>query len=289
MPYNDWPILRVDVHEGQRLTWHRENGTWVGDNDVLTTQFETPAEIDGTIEAVELSKTELEGVRSKAELAKLQAESDFEQSKIRETNAKQELDRISNLNKRDAESLESHHRAENLWKLAVVERSRAEKIVHLQNQLTDSEIRVAEGKLVQARSELDLANFKRDMSWGKVPVHLIKGSPDHPKQVVVTRVSTAIGDQPPRNGAPPVWVELVDDSRLFVRTLIDEEIDRTVKPGTPVRFTQKDRKFHGHVVATLPVVDPETQKIQVLLEVENPDRVLRLGSKIGVSFENSHQ
>ncbi len=285
MPYNDWPVLRVDVHEGQRLTWRRKNGGWVGDNDVLTTQFETPAEIDGVIEAAARAKIELEAARSKAEMALIEAENVEDQARIRATNARQELDRMTGLKRRDAESLESHHRSENMWKLASVELATAEKVLALQRKLTESEVRIAESRLVQAQSELDLANFKRDMSWGKVPVHLIKGNPDQPRQLVVTRVSVAVGDQPPRNGAAPVWVELVDDSKLFVRTTIAAEQEDAMKPGMVVRLKQRGREYAGKVVALLPVVESRTEAIPILLEVDNPERTLRIGSVLEITLQ----
>ncbi len=284
MPYNDWPILRVDVHEGQRLTWKRENGTWVGDNDILTTQFETPAEIDGVIEAAEIAGIELTAARSKAEMTKIEAATALELARIRERNARQELDRIAGLKSRNAESIESKQRAENLWNLAVAEREKAEKVAALQAKLADSDVLLAESRNVQARSELDLANFKRDMSWGKVPVHMIKAAPGETRQVVATKVAATVGDQPPRAGAAPVWVELVDDSRLFVRSKISPDQEDGIRPGMPVRFTQRGRSYEGTVVTLLPVVDPETKQIQVLSEVRNPDRSLRIGSVLESDF-----
>jgi len=285
MPFNDWPVLKVDVHEGQRLTWKRENGTWVGDNDILTIQFETPAEIDGVIEAAEIAKIELTAARSKAEMTKIEAATTLELARIRERNARQELDRISGLKSRAAESSESLQRAENLCNLAVTELEKAEKITALQTKLADSDVLIAESKVVQAQSDLDLANFKRDMSWGKVPVHLIEAAPGESRQVVVTKVAVTVGDQPPRSGAAPVWVELVDDSRLFVRSKISPDREDAIRPGMPVRFTQRGRSYEGKVVTLLPVVDPETKEVLVLSEVRNPERSLRIGSVLESDFE----
>ncbi|MBI1325312.1 HlyD family efflux transporter periplasmic adaptor subunit [bacterium] len=289
MPYNDWPILRVDVHEGQRLTWKREKGAWVGDSDILTTQFETPAEIDGVIEEASRAKIELAAARSKAELAKVEAKTAVDQARIRELNARQEHERISGLKRRDTESIEVHQRAENLWNLAVAELTKAEKIAALQDQLADADVQIAESRLVQAQSDLDLANFKRDMSWGKVPVHMIKGAPGEARQVVVTKVAATIGDQPPRAGAAPVWVELVDDSKLFVRAKVSPDRETEIRPGMPVKFSQRGRTYEGKVVTLLPIVDPETQEIQFLSEVENPDRALRIGSILETHFEGSER
>lgn len=289
MPYNDWPILKVDVHEGQRLTWKRENGTWVGDNDILTTQFETPAEIDGVIEAARVARIELNAARSKAEMTKIEAATALEQARIREGNARRELDRITGLKSREAESSESFQRAENLWKLAVAERTKAEKIEALQGKLAETDVELAESRVVEAQSILDLANFKRDMSWGKVPVHLIKAPPGEPRQVVVTKVSVTVGDQPPRAGAPPVWVEMIDDSRLFVRSKITPDRESEIRPGMPVRFTQRGKNFEGHVVSLLPVVDPVTRELQVLSEVINTNRSLRIGSILETDFAEPRQ
>jgi hypothetical protein len=282
MPYNDWPLLRIDVHEGQRLTWTRKNGAWVGDNDILTTQNETPAEIDGTIIEADIAVTELAAAKSKSELAVVQAEADLELARIRERNARQELDRITGLKRRDVESNETHLRAENLWNLAMTERTKAERILGLQKKLAESEVAIAEARVVQTKSDLDLANFKRDMSWGKAPVHLVKGPNDRPKQLVVTKVAAVIGDQPPRAGSPPVWVELLDDSKLFVRTSIEPEREDEVPAGSPVRILQHGRTYEGSVVALLPIVDPESQNVVVLVQVENHDRKLRVGSAVKI-------
>jgi len=286
MPYNDWPLLRIDVHEGQRLSWKRVNGSWVGDNDVLTTQNETPAEIDGFIIKSEAVKDELAAVRSKADMMILQAETDLELARIRERNARQELDRWTGLLKRDLVATENHHRAENLWHLATAELAKAEKVAALQRQIADSEIKVAESRVVQAKTEFELEDFKRDLSWGKVPVHLIKGPPGKPKQVVVTRVAAVIGDQPPRSGEPQVWVELVDDSHMFVRTRIKPELEDELKPGDRVRVAQRGRTYEGTIVALTAVVDRESQEIPVIIDVDNHDRKLRIGSAVEVSFES---
>src|SRR5262245_52216242 len=64
-PYNDWPLFAINVREGQRLKFRRENGKWVGDSNSLTIQFETPAEIDSKSEEMEIAALE----RQSAELA----------------------------------------------------------------------------------------------------------------------------------------------------------------------------------------------------------------------------
>lgn len=288
MPYNDWPLLQVSVHEGQRLKWSREKGSWVGDSPIVTTQFETPAEIDTFIFDSEKSGKELASVRLKSEKAIVEAETELEQSQIRERNAKQELDRQQGLKTKNATSVEALTKADNLWMLAVAEVNKSRKMLDITRRQIQIDEEVAKLARNRAESELDLANFKRDMSWGKVPVNLLPGKADAPKQVVVTKVNARIGDQPPRSGAPQVWVELVDDTILMARAKIDLGQEKLLKTGQKILVSHKGESYSGELLSILPEVDVATNQITILVKLANPDLSLRMGSKVELDLTNKH-
>ncbi|MFM7130610.1 MAG: HlyD family efflux transporter periplasmic adaptor subunit [bacterium] len=288
MPYNDWPLLQVSVHEGQRLKWSREKGSWVGDSPVVTTQFETPAEIDTFIFDSQKSAKELAGVRLKSEKAVVEVETELEQSLIRERNARQELDRQQGLKEKNATSVEALTKADNVWKLAVAEVEKSRKLLDITRRQVAIDEDVAKLQQNRAESELDLANFKRDMSWGKVPIHLLPGKADALKQVVVTKVNARIGDQPPRSGAPQVWVELVDDSTLMARAKIDQGQEKLLNAGQKIIASQNGESYSGELLAILPEVDAETGQITILVKLANPGLSLRMGSKVVLDLTDKH-
>lgn len=288
MPYNDWPLLQISVHEGQRLHWNREKGAWVGDSQIITTQFETPAEIDTFIieseKAVELAKA----VTLSSEKTIIEAQTQLEQSRIRERNARQEFDRQNSLKQRNLQTEEAHHKARNLLELAEAELRKNEKLAAIEIKKAEIDQRLAKLNMEKAKSELDLANFKRDMSWGRVPVGVIKGKPFERKQAVVTKVNARIGDQPPRSGLPPVWVELVDDSSLYARTTISADDDAMIQPGQKATITQGTRTYEGEVLSILPVVEAGSGRIPVLIVVRNSDLRLRIGSHVQIQLQSQN-
>lgn len=284
MPYNDWPLLQVSVHEGQRLKWSREKGSWVGDSPVVTTQFETPAEIDIFLFESEKSGKELAATRLRSEKAVIEAETELEQSRIRELNARQEFERQQGLKAKNATSQEALTKADNLWKLAAAEVEKSGKLLNLVRKQSEIDQELASLARNRAQSELDLANFKRDMSWGKVPVHLLPGKADRPKQVVVTKVNARIGDQPPRSGAPQVWVELVDDTTLMARASIDQGQEKQLKAGQKISVRQGSDQYSGELLSILAEVEPTTGRIPVLITIANPNLSLRLGSMVELDF-----
>ncbi len=285
MPYNDWPLLQVSVHEGQRLKWSREKGSWVGDSPIVTTQFETPAEIDTFIFDSQKSGKELAAVKLKSEKAIVEAETELDQSQIRERNAKQELDRQQGLKIKNATSVEALTKAENIWKLAVAEEEKSRKLLEITRRQVQIDEEVALLTQNRADSELDLANFKRDMSWGKVPVHLLPGKADAPKQVVVTKVNARIGDQPPRSGQPQVWVELVDDTTLMARAKIDMGQEKLLKLGQKIVAAQNGETYSGELLAILPEVDTSTGQIPILIKLANPALSLKMGSRVELDLQ----
>ena len=287
MPYNDWPLLQISVHEGQRLHWNREKGGWVGDSPIVTTQFETPAEIETYIIESEKAIEEARLVALGSEKAIAQAQTALEQSRIRERNARQEFNRQNGLRQKNQQSEEAYQKSKNLLELTEAELKLNEKLAEIEFKKSTSEQRLAKLMIEKRKSELDFANFKRDMSWGRVPVGILPGKTFERKQAVVTQVNARIGDQPPRSGPAPVWVELVDDSILMARTTINPNDEATTLPGQTATITQANRTYEGEVLSLLPVVESGTQRIPVLIKVKNHDLRLRIGSSVQIQLEGN--
>ena len=117
-PYNDWPLFRVNVHEGQRLRFRRENGRWAGDDPLLFIQFETPAEIDGKKEGVEIADLERQSATLALEVLRAELGKELEAADIREQNARQQFERVDRLRDRTAATPAEYQRARNSLDLA---------------------------------------------------------------------------------------------------------------------------------------------------------------------------
>ena len=73
---------------------------------------------------------------------------------------------------------------------------------------------------------------------------------------------------------------IVDPSSLRLEAQVPADYLRTLKVGTPVHFQLTgfgDRQLTGKVSRIVPVLDPATRQIQVLVSVPNPDRSLVAG------------
>jgi len=73
---------------------------------------------------------------------------------------------------------------------------------------------------------------------------------------------------------------IVDPSSLRLEAQVPADYLRTLKVGTPVHFQLTgfgDRQLTGKVSRIVPVLDPATRQVQVLVAVPNPDRSLVAG------------
>ena len=73
---------------------------------------------------------------------------------------------------------------------------------------------------------------------------------------------------------------IVDPTSLRLEAQVPADFLRTIKVGTPVRFQLSgfgDQQLTGRVSRIVPVLDPATRQVQVLVSVPNPDRSLLAG------------
>jgi RND family efflux transporter MFP subunit len=73
---------------------------------------------------------------------------------------------------------------------------------------------------------------------------------------------------------------IVDPTSLRLEAQVPADFLRTLKVGTPVRFQLSgfgDQQLTGRVSRIVPVLDPATRQVQVLVSVPNPDRSLLAG------------
>ena len=243
-PYNDWPLFRIGVREGQRLTFRREGGNWVGDETSLFVQFETPAEIDGKKEDVEIAALEKQSEELARDVLRIELRAELAAAAIREQNARQQFARLERLRDRTSTTQADFERGQNLLDLARAERAQSEALVDKKLRLAETRVERAEHRLRRAQSELLLADFKRGMSWANVPV--ARGQFE---EVVVTKISAARGDVPNATGRKDVWIEVVDDRALQVRTFLTVAQAGRVEVGRDVVVHQGDRTYAGRVDA----------------------------------------
>ena len=138
---------------------------------------------------------------------------------------------------------------------------------------------LAEHQLRRAQSEYNLADFKREMSWGKVPT---RGNQF--EEVVVTKVSAAIGDVPSGTGGRKVWMEVIDDRVLQVRVFLTVLQHDQIRVGQPVSVSQDERRYRGEIDAINIVADETTHQVPVLVRVNNHDRSLKINTLVEVNF-----
>lgn len=283
-PYNDWPLFELRVHEGQRLKFHREGGKWTGDEVGLFIQFETPAEIDGKEEDVEIAQLEERTANIARDSLREEMQKGIEAAKIREANARQQLDRLDRVLARDRSAVATaeHDRARNMHALARTQLDQQVQLFAKKLEMLDLEVDLADRRLRRAKSELVLAEFKREMSWAKVPV--ARGQFE---EVVVTKVQAHRGDTPGIGGKRDVWVEVIDDRVLQVRSFVCSKNAEALRPGGKATVRQANRTYVGEVLAIGAVADRVTHQIPILVTVSNHDRALKIYTEVSVDFVGS--
>src|SRR5262249_53007111 len=147
----------------------RKNGRWEGDNSSLTVQFETPAEIDFKREDIEIARLEKRTAELAEDILEDELQKGLEAALVRETNARQESDRLEKLRNRTAATDQESQRARSLLELARVQREQAAVVRQKRLAQAKLQTQAAEHRLRRAESEFQLADFKRELSWGNVP------------------------------------------------------------------------------------------------------------------------
>lgn len=154
----------------------------------------------------------------------------------------------------------------------------ASRMKSLEGVVADKEIQAALAELEVARAELEKARADVGVLSGAV------GS----QRLVSTLAGTVVsaparpGQQVPEGGE---IVHVVDLSRLWVDVRLPEA-DAAGRIGEEAELalvTDPTSRFRAKKVAVSSLVDPATRTVQVIYEVENPDRVLRVGSLVDVA------
>jgi hypothetical protein len=278
-PYNDWPLFRLGVYEGQRLKFRRGDGRWEGDDPLLFIQFETPAEIDGKKEDVEVADLEKQSAETALEILRVELEKDIAAEGIRERNARQQFERLERLHDRTAATQEELQKARNSLDLV---RTRQEQLSSLlAKKVRGASVRaeLAEHRSRRAESDLRLADFKREMSWARVPVERGRF-----EEVVVTKVLGAMGDVPSAAGKKEVWVEVVDDRTHQVRCFLPAACVAPLTTGVKATARQGDRIYEGEVASIGVVADRESHLIPLIVKVRNEDRLLKMNTEVVVDL-----
>jgi hypothetical protein len=278
-PYNGWPLFELHVREGQRLRFRREGGRWVGDSTALFTQLETPSEIDGLKEEVEVAALEARSAGLAVEILRDELGKGLEAAEVRERNARQLLDRLDRLRGRTPADQAEHDRARNALALARSQREEAASLLGRKVEAARVGAELAEHRRRRAESGLQLADFKREMSWGRVPV-----AAGRFEEVVVTRVSGARGDVPAASGRRDAWVEVVDDRRLQARCLVEPELVGRLRSGVSAAVRQAERAYGGVVTSVGALAEAGSGRVPVLVEVSNEGRALSISTKVTVDF-----
>lgn len=278
VPYNRWPILEIHVHEGERLKFERKNGAFHG-GKTLVTQRETPSEIDSFKEDVEIAEIAHHESMLRKELLEVELAKQIDQARTRLDNAQKEVERVQSLYRKNASTEQEVRRATNVAALARSQFDEAEQTRKVKLQLADFEIRRADHASRRAQSEHDLADYKREFSWSRVPV-----TGGHLENVVVTKIHAARGAIPNEAGRADVWIEVVDDSEVQVRALVEDEQTDALSPGRPVVVSQGTRTYPGTILAICQEVEPDSSRVPVLIRVPNPTFRLRLNATVRVDF-----
>lgn len=134
---------------------------------------------------------------------------------------------------------------------------------------------IAKGKLIQARTVLDRSNERLAESIVRAPVDgIILQKYVEVGQIIASGVSNVSGGTP--------IVDLADMSRVYIQAGIDE-IDvgkvRENQAVTVVADAYPNQKFYGRIVRIAPEarVDQNVTLFDVIVEVENPDGLLKSG------------
>ncbi len=275
---NRWPILQIHVHEGQRISFQRKGGRFEGGN-ILVTQRETPAEIDLVHEQVEIAAIARRQEEARKELLLVESARQIDQAKTRVDNANKELDRLRALYQKSAGTEQEVRRAGNLAALAQSQLDELQQALKVKARLADLAIERSEHEFRRAQAEHDLADYKREFSWGRIPVTV-----GNLENVVVTKVHATRGAIANETGSRDVWIEVVDDSVVQIRAFVEGDQADALRAGAPARLTQGSRTFAGNILAISQEADRETGRVPVLVEVRNEGFRLRLNSRVSVDL-----
>ena len=135
-------------------------------------------------------------------------------------------------------------------------------------QMEQDELAVtqAEATLAEARSRQTSAQRTLSRSTVRAPF-----------AGIVANRSASVGDVV-KDGTQLFTV--VDPTSLRLEAQVPADFLRTLKVGTPVRFQLSgfgDQELTGRVSRIVPVLDPATRQVQVLVSVPNPDQSLLAG------------
>lgn len=278
-PYNDWPLFELHVHEGQRLKFRREKGSWVGDRDGLFVQFETPADIDAKEEDVKVANLEVKMARLARDVLREDMGKDIEAARIREENARQQFDRLDRLRDQTAATQAEHDRARNTLALARTQREQLMRLLERKVEMAELQVELADHRAQRTESERQLADFKRDLSWGRVPV-----ARGRFEEVVVTKIQAVRGDTHGSGGKKDLWVEVVDDRTLHIRAFLAIDQAERLTAGDNAIVRQSARTYPGKILSIGILADKATHLIPVLVRVDNDDRLLKLHTEVTVDF-----
>ncbi len=103
---------------------------------------------------------------------------------------------------------------------------------------------------------------------------------------IVSPISGIVSDRPLNvgemaNPGSPV-ITIVDISKIIARVNVPQSDASAVKVGQPASLTQPDSKdeIEGKVTMVSPAADPNTTTVQIWIEVDNPDALLRPGTSV---------
>jgi HlyD family secretion protein len=180
---------------------------------------------------------------------------------------------------RVANSSAQRRRAEKLAKEGLLS---AQDLETTQLQETD-----ARAQLVKAKTNLQLAQEKAGDVDIRAPISgMVIEKTVEQGQIIASASGNVSGGT--------TLVKMADLSKVQARALVDETDIGRVKPGQPAQVTVEaypGRTFRGTVSKIEPqaVVDQNVTMFPVLVELENPDRLLKPGMNAEVSVSIAHR
>lgn len=121
-----------------------------------------------------------------------------------------------------------------------------------------------------AQAELDLERAQMDLSYAviRAPFSGFLSVPERVSHGAYIGSGQELG-------------RLIDDRTVLVRLdVLESELNR-LEPGMPAQITSPEgERLEGQIRSMSPVVDPDRKTGQVLVEVENRDRVLKVGMTV---------
>ncbi|MCK6586849.1 MAG: efflux RND transporter periplasmic adaptor subunit [Polyangiaceae bacterium] len=166
--------------------------------------------------------------------------------------------------------------AEARFKLAEGELARLKKLTGV---VAEKDVAAAESEVAVAKAELQRAKADLGALSGGVGVQTL--SSNIAGTVVVAKA--AAGEQVSEGTE---LFRIVDLSTLWVEVRVPEgDITRTLGERAQMALvTDTSMRFEGRRVAVSSLVDPATRTVQVIFEVDNKDRRLRVGALVDVAM-----